>query len=719
MAEGEQVVAMMGQMSIEAAKLLAAAISRIFEEIMARTRADYRLQVINKDRARAIWNDEKEQMAFDKKISEGGFLKDFENLKKHQDPKDPFVAIGNNMTEEEAHNVMEMAKGESIPYAVIAAGQKNEYGQDTYFIMARQSDMPKVQSMFEKEIYNARLREIENVIKNTDTSLQVKKTELAQLESDPMRFDSANPADVQARIVQLRKEIAVNTLFIAQMSAEYKLAKSAQTYIMNKIRLGTIVENLKQQYQDKAEIQAIDDDIADTTKKLNALTVENESLKTEISNLEISDNELSDDDKKALSAMKSKLDDNNAKAESLQAKSAELVNKRETVLMRQEERKFAAMKAEVNGNKFQFKTEPLNFDAAINRMTDRTVGGGDRLQHYFLLDKDDPSKYIECNAVNDTVDNVEYMKTTYTVYSNGKVVQEVNDGRKSGESKEEHNKAWARMRGNIQSSNGFSDNILFCETAQELEKYQEAIRNGQDVAQSKVEGFGRKESEQKDVMDMIEVDERNYDKRIEELTAELEERGCVCQLDDNLDSGVLIDLETGLPSEDIESVLISKQIVICSQLRKVTAEIAKEIVNTFIPMKAVQAESEKKLTVLKETKKELLETEKALDADRVDLTTAKAAEKANEDIFDNVAWEHKHETSMESEMDNSERNGVSLEKDTPQNEEELDYQEPKLENRTPKQIGKDIDKAREKSGENKEPSDKANTQSKTKDKVGR
>ena len=70
-------------------------------------------------------------------------------------------------------------------------------------------------------------------------------------------------------------------------------------------------------------------------------------------------------------------------------------------------------------------------------------------------------------------------------------------------------------------------------------------------------------------------------------------------------------------------------------------------------------------------------------------------------------------------MDNSERNGVSLEKDTPQNEEELDYQEPKLENRTPKQIGKDIDKAREKSGENKEPSDKANTQSKTKDKVGR
>lgn len=686
MAEGEQVVATMGQISIEAARLLAAAIGRIFEEAMHRTRAEYKAQKAQAELMASKWEDEKAERTISKNIAEGGFIEDYTNLKAHEDPKDPFVAQGYAMTEEDAHNLMDMAKGESIPYSVVKAGMKNDLGQDYYFIVTRQSDMAKVSSMFDKAVYDKRLRGIDKVVQDVGVSLESKKTELAQLESEPQHFDI--PAERQERIVQLRKEIAEDTMFISQMSAEYKLAKSAQTYLVNKIRLGDIIENLKQEYQDKAEIRAIDDDISKLKTELSDIVTENESLQNEMTKMQKSDSELSEQESAQYQAMQDRFANNNAKIDSLQSDIVKYEHKKEAVIQRQINRKTNATSVKANESEYKLESEPLSFKEAINRMTDRTVSNGEKHQHYFLLDKNNPTKYIECNAVNDTVDDKTYMKTTYTVFSNDKAVQTTDDGRVSGESQSEHNIAWAKKRSDMQSSNGFSDNILFCEDKEQLARYQTAIRNGAEITQSKVDGFDEK---QQDIMNLLEVDERNYDKRIAELTAELDSKGCVYQLSDDLSDGSVVELDTGVLTEDIEAILIAKQISNYTQLRNVNAEMAKETVNSLIPVPNVQENAEKKLVVLKETKKELCETEIALNNDRLELATALAAEKENDNIFADAVATHQKETTIDLDKEVNAKLKISLDKDITADIADIEYDEPKLETRTPSQIGKDYD----------------------------
>ena len=77
------------------------------------------------------------------------------------------------------------------------------------------------------------------------------------------------------------------------------------------------------------------------------------------------------------------------------------------------------------------------------------------------------------------------------------------------------------------------DYLVVCKGQEDLERYQNAIINGEHDIKSNVEGFNRADYLSQDGYDSNGVDTRNYDARIAELEKELNDRGCVYKEQDS------------------------------------------------------------------------------------------------------------------------------------------------------------------------------------------
>ena len=514
MADGEQFVATIANVSIEVAKLLAKALERIFDELIKRASAEYRLSNLE---AKRNLKESKVKWRIEDAVKEGGWVKDYKNLRALENPNDPFVACGFYASEETMSRINNYARREGIPFTGLQT-EKDDKGKRTYLLYCRESDMEKIADITELINYDKRIEGIEKAIENEENLMLNHKQELAELEMNNGDSD---------RIAELHNNISENEEVIKTLIGERDLAVSSREYLLNKMMFGEIVEETRQKLFEEKELAKIDSEIQGCEKEIETLSTINNNLQSQIQEIESYDI-ITEEDSLKIEELNAQINDNDGKIDALQNKKNELTENKENILQSRTERESNLRANSVSVDKshaYSLNVSSLSFSEAINRNTNKEIGRNSAFANYYLLDMSNPNQYIECNGANANVDGKKYMKTTYDVYVDGKKVETFNDGRRSGETSSEHNSRWNDMRTSVQENYGFSDNIIHCKNLTELRRYQKQLLQTTEKTQSKVEGFGYEADSKKEGLREDVSLGRDYDSRIEELKNQLSEMG--------------------------------------------------------------------------------------------------------------------------------------------------------------------------------------------------
>lgn len=274
-------------------------------------------------------------------------------------------------------------------------------------------------------------------------------------------------------------------------------------------------------------------------------------------------------------------------------------------------------KVVTNQGKVKLEKEPITFNEAVDRITDKQLK---RNTTFYVADMKNPDNYIKCEARNAEFEGKKYIKTDYTVYRNGEEVLKRDDGRYEGKTY----KQWFETRAELKNAGDFSDSVLRFSTIDELNNYRSQCR------QMNVELNDLKQGQPN----------RNYDKIIQELNEKIKSNGYVYR------DGTAFEKDTGKKAEInsamriskkaqvAEVVIIAKQIENYTELRRVESELNLARVKEMTVSDVMPQHEEIKAEVSKlETEyNELLKTEVSLIEERKELNSAKAVDLSKESV---------------------------------------------------------------------------------------
>ncbi|BAL01887.1 hypothetical protein OBV_p-00320 (plasmid) [Oscillibacter valericigenes Sjm18-20] len=199
----------------------------------------------------------------------------------------------------------------------------------------------------------------------------------------------------------------------------------------------------------------------------------------------------------------------------------------------------------------------VSFSEALDRWTGGKI---DKDTTCYVVDANDPSKYIVCTAKNDTYEDREYIKTDYQVYNGTKQVYATNDGRFDGRP----SNYWFQEKAVMRDKGGMSDLVMKFYSLNEVEAYRENYKTQNETELNALQ---------------VGKEGRNYEAITSKLEAKLDECHAVYK------DGAVLDKETGkaLVMTDgmdeakraaiAEATVIGKQITNYKELSEIEGEI--------------------------------------------------------------------------------------------------------------------------------------------------
>lgn len=189
----------------------------------------------------------------------------------------------------------------------------------------------------------------------------------------------------------------------------------------------------------------------------------------------------------------------------------------------------------------------VTFETAMDRWTGGRMDTGMKC---YLVDARNPDNYIVCNSQKDVFHSTEYIKTSYQVYNDTKLVYSTDDRRFEGRQKD----YWGTEKAAMRDAGNFGNLVLKFYSARELEAYREHYK---ELNAKTVEGL------------QIGSESRDYQAIIKQLEYQAEKPSALCE-----------GMSTAGHIKTAEAGIISRQIANYSEISRLESETA--IARTYV-----------------------------------------------------------------------------------------------------------------------------------------
>ena len=395
-------------------------------------------------------------------------------------------------------------------------------------------------------------------------------------------------------------------------------------------------------------------------EKIEALTGENKAIKAEIASLEAVKNPTKEQTEK-LEDLKIKYNNNEAvikdckrDIDRVRYGHAEELNEEQEVSIIEE----AVYDETEHG---------ISFDKALDRYTGGMI---DKDSTVYIVDVQNPDKYIVCNSSNYEYEGKNRIQTEYEVHNGEDVVYSTNDKMYKDRPKD----FWTNEKKAIKEKGGFGDTVLKFTDEKQFEQFRKTL------------------SEQnKEELDFKAGETgRNYDEIISQLNDKLKE--CGAEYKDGkatIETGELMMLHEGLDEREqanvAEAIVIVKQIDNYQKMKELENElnISKVELMTADKGSVEYEEAKKKCESIKEQLGGELDKEKELMGQRASVNAVQSLQDVKESVVEQSnelgekdtkeghtleSYKERIKERKESKEAESEKS-ANLDKDTPGNKE--------------------------------------------------
>lgn len=625
MAEGEQVLttalSVSGELAIEAMKLLAAAIGKLYESsvrttdklfdefVIRRTSAEYKRQTELMEQAKISTG--REQLADLRnryETSESGCLSP-ENYVKAQQAGVEFVGVPATMSEEDVKDFAKIAEKNGILFTAVAHPDYNG-NNTTYYFAFRLKDLPKVEDAFVVLKLDHKLKKLDAEINKAQDEITSCKNEISELND----YIDAKTALNNSELVD---------------------------YLSDRER--TALEEKIDMYERKYGISNVDM-AKEHIDKNTSVIYKNETI---ISTLE-------------KEKTKTLLERRTAEANMCR----DVVQEQVVNGYKSGDRKGVNLNKTDNANRTSRNGVTTDFNSAVNR---DTQGSNQRV--VYICDTANPDHYIVAESKQATFEGKPYLKTEYTIYDGGKSVMVCDDSRFRGK----NYNAWAETRKEMRNSLNFSDNVIVFTSKNDLTAYQSRCKGAKSVTEQE-KGNAAVVNEHADG----KIEYRDYDTIINNLKKSIADRGYTIENNTpiNVDtSKSAIDMYNeykGIDADVCQNAAVCKnlsdQLDVYSKLSVVEGKML-QLDLALMTLPELSEEFEKAKSEMEDLRKqhgELCATEATLSEERASLENANVAVEMCAEEEQNIeerSLAHENESFDISEKDVGDRvEGVSLDK---------------------------------------------------------